>query len=100
MNEKVSKAYFVNSDVLDGHLKTVEDMYARYFEKGNHKVAARKLRSLGRRPSDGSAATFRNGLFIGVGAVFGIQGTIFATEKLLHHLDPVMRLHTGYVLQL
>lgn len=99
MNEKVSKAWFVNSDVLDGHINTVEDLYARYFEKGNHKIAAGKLRSFTKR-SDQSPSAFRSGLLVGVGAVFTIQGLAFAADLLLHDEDPVMRLHTGYLLQI
>ncbi|RYP43237.1 hypothetical protein DL768_010031 [Monosporascus sp. mg162] len=68
MNEKVSKAWFVNSDIVDIYIRDVEDLYARYFEKGNHKIAAGKLRRLTRRPGDESGTTFRSGLFIGMGA--------------------------------
>ncbi|PVH73788.1 EXS-domain-containing protein [Cadophora sp. DSE1049] len=99
MSEKVNKAWFVNSDVLDSHLHAVEDLYARYFEKGNHKVATGKLRSSTGRRKDQSASAFRNGVLIGVGALFSIQGTIYGSD-LLHDSDPVIRLQTSYLLQI
>lgn len=99
MSEKVNKAWFVNSDVLDSHLHAVEDLYARYFERGNHKIATGKLRSSTGRRKDQSASAFRNGVLIGIGAVFSIQGTIYGSD-LLYHPDPVIRLQTSYLLQI
>ncbi|KAK8135770.1 SYG1 [Apiospora sp. TS-2023a] len=99
MNEKVNKSWFVNSDVLDSHLVAVEDLYARYFEKGNHKIAAGKLRRLSRRPKDVSGSTFVNGLFIGTGAVFTLQGLVYGVE-LLFDPDPIVRQQTTYLMQL
>jgi hypothetical protein len=99
MNEKVSKSWFVNSDILDSHIKTVEDLYARYFEKGNHKIAAGKLRRLTRKPNDESGSTFLNGLFLGIGAVFTLEGLVYGAE-LLFDEDPVVRQQTGYLLQI
>lgn len=99
MNERVSKSWFVTSDLLDTHLVAVEDLYARYFEKGNHKIAAGKLRRLTRGPRDVSGSTFVNGLFIGTGAVFAIQGLTFGAE-LLFDPDPTVRTQTGYLLQI
>lgn len=85
MNEKVNKTRFVTSDVLDGHIKAVEDMYARYFEKGNHK--------------EPSGDMFLNGLLLGAGVVLAVQGTI-SGRQLLFSDSPVLRVQTSYLLQL
>ncbi|OLN86879.1 SYG1-like protein [Colletotrichum chlorophyti] len=99
MNEKVNKSWFVNSDVIDGHIKAVEDLYARYFERGNHKLAAGKLRSLSRRPGDESGSAFRCGILIGTGLVFAIQGTVFGAQ-LLFDDDAEVRQRTTYLMQI
>jgi hypothetical protein len=99
MSEKVSKAWFVQSDVLDAHLHAVEDLYARYFERGNHKIAVGKLRSSSGKGGDQSASAFQNGILIGIGAVFGIQGVIYGRELLLHS-DPTVVVQTKYLLQI
>lgn len=98
MTEKVNNAYFVQSDVVDHHLTAVEDLYSRYFERGNHKIAVRKLRSkLG--PGDLSPTTFRNGLYVAAGTCFGIAGLVEAADR-LYSADPIMATRTGYLLQL
>ncbi|OBT67417.1 hypothetical protein VE03_02981 [Pseudogymnoascus sp. 23342-1-I1] len=100
MSDKVNKAWFVQSRVLDSHLHAVEDLYARYFERGNHKVAMGKLRSSNGKLGQYTASAFRSGLLIGTGAVFGIQGLINAATILRNHSDPVIHLRTGYLLQI
>ncbi|KAI0977065.1 EXS family-domain-containing protein [Xylaria arbuscula] len=99
MNEKVNKSWFVNSEVIDGYIKAVEDLYARYFEKGNHKIAAGKLRRMNRRPSDESSIAFWNGLSIGIGAVFTIQGLVYGGQ-LLFDPDPTVQLQAAYLFQI
>lgn len=99
MTTKVNKSWFVNSDALDTHLQAVEDLYARYFERGNHKIAAGKLRSLGKKKRDESGSTFQNGLFIGVGAVFTIQGLVYGAELLVDE-DELVRDQTSYLMQI
>ncbi|GAO16878.1 hypothetical protein UVI_02011980 [Ustilaginoidea virens] len=99
MNEKVNKAWFVSSDVLDGHIKAVEDLYARYFERGNYKLAAGKLRSITSRSKSESGSSFLNGFLIGTGLLFSVQGLVHGA-RLLFDKDPVIRLHTSFLLQL
>ncbi|TRX95457.1 hypothetical protein FHL15_003788 [Xylaria flabelliformis] len=99
MNEKVNKAWFVNSEAIDGHIRAVEDLYARYFERGNRKIAAGKLRRVNRRPTDESSIAFWNGLAIGIGAVFAIQGLVYGAE-LLFDPDPAIQAQASYLLQI
>ncbi|ERT01350.1 hypothetical protein HMPREF1624_02595 [Sporothrix schenckii ATCC 58251] len=99
MNDKVNRSWFVNSTAVDDLIVAVEDLYARYFERGNHKIAVGKLRALTKRPGDESGSAFRNGLMIGVGAVFAIQGTVDGAKKLFAG-DPLLATQTSYLMQL
>ncbi|OAQ99477.1 hypothetical protein LLEC1_02338 [Akanthomyces lecanii] len=99
VNEKVNKAWFVNSELLEGHIKAVEDLYARYFERGNHKLAAGKLRSLAKKSSDESGSSFLNGFLIGTGIVLSVQGLVYGIQLLFDN-DPTIRQRTSYLMQI
>lgn len=98
-SEKVDPAYFVKSDVIGGHLVAVEDLYARYFEKGNHKVAVNKLRSK-MKGGDYSATAFRNGLYVAAGVCFGVSALTTALDRLFHPASREVFLETSYLLQI
>jgi hypothetical protein len=98
MTEKLNKAWFVNSDVIEGHIQTTEDLYARYFEKGKRKVAVGKLRIKIARAGDYTKQSFRNGLTLGLGAVFGVQGIVKAVQ-LLYSDNTTTATNTSFLLQ-
>ncbi|TPX24037.1 hypothetical protein DIZ76_013380 [Coccidioides immitis] len=105
MSEKVNKAWFVQSDLVENHLVAVEDLYTRYFERGNRKVAVTKLRGKTRRSQDYSPNSFRNGLLFSAGLVFGIQGLVHAVGHLFNNDDDDddfddIRVRTSYLLQI
>lgn len=100
MTDKVNKAHFVKSDTVENYIVAVEDLYARYFERGNRKVAVGKLRSKMSRSGDYSQTSFRNGLWLAAGAALGIQGMIYGFQHLHYHGNPAVRLQTSYLLQL
>lgn len=100
MSEKVNNAHFVQSNVIEGHLVAVEDLYSRYFERGNHKIAVTKLRTK-RKAQGQSSSSFRNGLFVAAGIALGIEGLVRGlSDQHVFHPDPVVGVQASYLLQI
>ena len=98
MSEKVNKASFVQSDVLETLMSAVEDLYARYFERGNRKIAASKLRHTMKKSGDYSPSTFRSGLLLMAGTLFAIQALVYASQH-LRSAEVREQVWTSYLLQ-
>ena len=99
MTEKIDKAHFVNSDMIETHIQAVEDLYARYFERGSRKLAVSRLRGKLVKGADHTGSVFRTGALLGLGTVLGIQGTVYGA-LMLWDPDPITRVHTSYLLQI
>ncbi|KAK0627355.1 SPX domain-containing protein [Immersiella caudata] len=107
MHNYVDRSNFVNSTVIEGHMKTTQDLFARYFERGNTKAALTKLRA--RKTKDESLSTFHNGVLVGLGLILSIQGFISALKLMFDDdVDDDLRkvvvshlqIYGGYVLML
>lgn len=99
MNEQVAKSYFNTSDEVDLTMSTVEDLYARYFEKGNRKVAISKLRAKKNTDNTHSGAIIRTGALLAAGTVLSIQGVVEGTQ-LLYPQGTTKAERTSFLLQL
>lgn len=62
---KIDAAYFSKSDVLDNIITKVEELYTRYFENGNRKIAVTKLRT-NEVESTYYLSDYLSGLFFGI----------------------------------
>jgi hypothetical protein len=98
MSEKVNKTSFVQSEVTESLMTAVEDLYARYFERGNRKIAISKLRHTINKSGDYSPNTFRSGLLLMGGALFSIKGLVDATSN-LRSGEVAEQIRTSYLLQ-
>ncbi|RMJ25399.1 signal transduction protein Syg1 [Aspergillus sp. HF37] len=98
MSENVNEAWFVQSEVVEKLITETEDLYARYFERGNRKIAVSKLRRTAKKSDDLSQNSFRSGLLLMAGILFGVQALVYAGQHLTH-ADSSIRLRTGYLLQ-
>ncbi|KAH1491873.1 hypothetical protein KXV92_008653 [Aspergillus fumigatus] len=99
MSERVNKAWFVQSEVVENLMAATEDLYARYLEHGNRKITISKLRHTTNKSGDYSPNTFRAGLLSMAGVLFGVQSLIYATRH-LEHSDPSVQVQTSYLLQI
>jgi hypothetical protein len=99
MNEHVNNAGFVTSKVTEELTEQIEDLYTRYFERGNRKLALAKLRKLSNAKGDKSESAFFNGALIGVGLTFAIEGVVMGLGKLSDEHEDI-RQRTSYLLQI
>lgn len=98
MSERVNKAWFVQSEVTENLMVATEDLYARYFERGNRKLAISKLRRIDNKSGDYSSNTFRSGLLLMAGILFAIQSLVYVGQH-MRSGDPTLHVHTSYLLQ-
>lgn len=99
MDEKVNKAHFVTSGRVESIIQQVEDLYARYFERGNHKLAVGKLRQKLARPGQYSGSSFRVGALFAAGSVLTIQAVVYGLEQDFDSPEP-MNTQASYLLQI
>lgn len=79
MAEKISKSYFGASDVLETLMHQTEDLFARYFERGDRKHAVERLRTR-EKSHEFYGSTFRSGILLGLGVFGAIQGLVLGLE--------------------
>ncbi|KAK9377557.1 EXS family protein [Lipomyces chichibuensis] len=78
--DKVNTSYFGQSNVVDNLMNQVEDIYSRYFERGNRKHAIEKLRTR-EQPASHYSSTFLSGIWLGLGLPLFIQSLVTGIEK-------------------
>lgn len=84
--EKVNTSYFCQSDVVEDLLRKTEDMYANYFENGNHKHAVEKLRAKS-TPGEFYGSMFIIGISLGLAIPLFIEAIVKGANK-MHNGDP------------
>ncbi|KAF8424746.1 SPX domain-containing protein [Tirmania nivea] len=92
--EKISKSYFGSSDVLETFIHQTEDLFSRYFARGDKKNAIERLRT-GERSRLFYGSTFRTGILLGLGFFAIIQGIVVGLKK----ADPTPEDDNSYLLQ-
>ncbi|WVR00182.1 hypothetical protein IAU59_007324 [Kwoniella sp. CBS 9459] len=74
-DERISKATFSKSDVIDGLIKQIEDLYTTHFEHGDSKKARERLRKQTHEKTHYSSV-FRSGMMFGIGAPAAIAALV------------------------
>ncbi|KAJ8099784.1 EXS family protein [Lipomyces tetrasporus] len=78
--DKVNTSYFGESNVIDNLMNQTEDIYSRYFERGNRKHAIEKLRTR-EQPASHYSSTFLSGIWLGLGLPLFIQSLVIGIER-------------------
>jgi hypothetical protein len=100
ISEHISKAGFVQSSQLEEYVDQVEDLYTRYFENGNRKLARTKLRRLASAEGNKASSAAFNGVLVGVGLTFAVEAVVLGVKKLFNEEDEEIRLQTSFLLQI
>lgn len=98
MLERVNKAHFVESNVVDSLMRTVEDLYAKHFGNGNRKVALAKLKSKSSHRDNYGGSNFRNGMTFAAGLILGVEGLANGLQ-FLNNSNEMFATKTSLVLQ-
>ncbi|KAK3707660.1 Xenotropic and polytropic retrovirus receptor 1 [Vermiconidia calcicola] len=104
LTTQVDRAAFVVSQTLPNLTDSTEDLYARYFERGNRKMAIEVLRDKGYRQLDYSFGAFRAGLFGGAGFALGVSGLYLGVKdswsptEYATIADYLLQIYAGYFL--
>ena len=99
VSTRVNTSHFVESNVLDALIQDIEDLYSRYFENGNRKLAVGHLKKKVKPEGAYNATVFRNGILLAAAVLFGVQGVVRGVNKLLHDPNFVIKEQTSYLLQ-
>lgn len=83
---KVNQSYLNKTEILDDLVSKTEDMFAVYFENGNHKLAVEKLRANATR-EEHYMETFITGLNLGLSVPFIIRAAWMGIKS-LHEGNP------------
>lgn len=98
MTEYVDKSYFGGPNKLDDLLNDTEELFARFFERGNRKEASSRLRSKENKALYYSSV-WRSGFLIGMAIVIASYATYEGVLK-IYGEDRELALKTGYLLQI
>ncbi|KAK9474113.1 EXS family protein [Dipodascopsis tothii] len=93
--ESVAKSYFGQSEVVDDLLNQVEDMFSRYFERGNRKHAVERLRTR-EIPEQHYWTTYLSGLWLGLGVPLFVQAIVYG----LHDSQGMRATEVAFLFQL
>ena len=99
MTEYVDKSYFGGANnKLDDLMNDTENLFARFFERGNRKEASQRLRSREHK-SLHHASVLRSGLSLGAAVIIAAYSVYTCVVRLYDESNPDLALRTGYLLQ-
>ena len=101
MDEKVEPSYVFSSDVLEALMSDVEDVVARYFERGNRKHAIEILRTK-EKTQPYNLSVLYSGLLLGCSLPLIVQGIVLArdpsTALIVPQKDSLLQIWAGFSL--